>query len=231
MVKVACCWDDGVINDIRLMELLRKYNAKATFNLNPGLLTEDRGTPCWLPVEKAGQGHFGFSNGKVGLHEIVSLYGEFKVASHGWLHKNAAAVPEEEFLRDAIDAKKYLEDVFQRECPGFAWPYGGVSTESLLDKMTAAGFKYGRTTREAENRLGQYTHPMMLNPTVHFQNQLFYEKFLEAKAVNGVFYFWGHSYEMMDCDGLWNQLENKLAMFARDPEVEWIDVIDIVDKG
>ena len=31
MVKVACCWDDGVVNDIRLISLLRKYKAKATF--------------------------------------------------------------------------------------------------------------------------------------------------------------------------------------------------------
>ena len=36
-VKVAQCWDDGVCNDIRVTDILRKYNAKATFNLNPGL--------------------------------------------------------------------------------------------------------------------------------------------------------------------------------------------------
>jgi hypothetical protein len=37
MIKVAQCWDDGVLNDLKLTELLRKYNAKATFNLNPAL--------------------------------------------------------------------------------------------------------------------------------------------------------------------------------------------------
>ena len=35
-MKVVQCWDDGVVNDVRLTNLLRKYNAKATFNLNPG---------------------------------------------------------------------------------------------------------------------------------------------------------------------------------------------------
>ena len=33
---------------------------------------------------------------------------------------------------------------------------------------------------------------------------------------------------MLDCDGLWDQLEQKLAFISGDPETEWIDVIDIV---
>ena len=42
MVRVACCWDDGMETDLRLIELLKKYHAKATFNLNPGLYYPDR---------------------------------------------------------------------------------------------------------------------------------------------------------------------------------------------
>ena len=41
MIRVAQCWDDGVATDIRLTEILRKYNAKATFNLCPGLIEDD----------------------------------------------------------------------------------------------------------------------------------------------------------------------------------------------
>ena len=47
MVKVATCWDDGVLNDIRLADIFRKYNAKATFNLNPGLMGEKRIDNRW----------------------------------------------------------------------------------------------------------------------------------------------------------------------------------------
>lgn len=45
MVYVAQCWDDGVSTDVRLIELLRKYNAKATFNLPPGNLPPHRTAP------------------------------------------------------------------------------------------------------------------------------------------------------------------------------------------
>ena len=37
MIKIVQCWDDGVEDDIRLCEELRKAGARATFNLNPGL--------------------------------------------------------------------------------------------------------------------------------------------------------------------------------------------------
>ena len=44
----------------------------------------------------------------------------------------------------------------------------------------------------------------------------------------GAFYFWGHSYEMMDSPGLWQQFEDKIAALSADPDVVWVDVIDLV---
>ena len=226
MVKVACCWDDGVVNDIRLIELLRKYHAKATFNLNPGNMTPQRGTPEWVPPTAQGWSYQGFRDGKVGLNELRDIYGDFQVASHGWFHKHAHRVSTEEFIKDAVDARKYLEDVFQRECPGFAWPHGAYTTETCY-RMLEEGFAYGRTT-EYTDHVGKTDAPMRLQSSCHYLNWQFNEKFQAAKASGDIFYFWGHSYEMMDCENLWRQLEMKLAMLAADPDVEWIDVIDIV---
>ena len=41
-IRVIQSWDDGVVDDIRLTELLRHYQATATFNLNPGLHQRQR---------------------------------------------------------------------------------------------------------------------------------------------------------------------------------------------
>ena len=71
MIKVACCWDDGGVNDIRLIELLRKYHVKATFNLNPGNMTPQRGTPEWASATDPNWSYQGFRNGKVGLHQVI----------------------------------------------------------------------------------------------------------------------------------------------------------------
>ena len=41
-MKVIQCWDDAVSTDIKLTDILRKYNAKATFNLNAGLIKQEK---------------------------------------------------------------------------------------------------------------------------------------------------------------------------------------------
>ena len=71
MIRVAQCWDDGRATDIRLIEILRKYNAKATFNLVPGGMEENTIAPCWLPQRHEGPSHLGFRGGKVGKTELL----------------------------------------------------------------------------------------------------------------------------------------------------------------
>ncbi|MBR2374434.1 MAG: polysaccharide deacetylase family protein [Lentisphaeria bacterium] len=225
MVKVACCWDDGVVNDIKLISLLKKYNAKATFNLCTGLMPEQTDVPRWLGKGELRWTFKGFINGYVGLKDLKEVYGDFQVASHGWTHKVGTA-PADEFIKDALDARHYLEDVFQRECLGYAWPCGAYTPESAK-LLKDAGFLYGRTIENTEH-VGVTDTPMRLNSSCHFQAWDFMHKFQAVKERGGIFYFWGHSYELLECEDLWKQFENKLDMLSSDPEVEWIDVIDIV---
>ena len=121
-------------------------------------------------------------------------------------------------------ARKYLEDVFGRACPGFAWPCS-CNTPETCDLLRENGFAYARLVGETDD-ITQYSDPMLLTPNCHFQARDFYERYEKAKST-GVFYFWGHTYEMMDSDGMWNQLEQKIAYITNDPESEWADVIDI----
>ena len=228
MIKVAQCWDDGVATDIRLIEILHKYNAKATFNLCPGTLAEETVKPFWTdPVLHTGWSHNGFRGGAVGKKDLKAVYSGFQVASHCWKHETAGWVSDEEFIKAATDARSFLEDVFQQECRGFAWPNGKHTpeTERLLAE---AGFRYGRTTANLAD-VTSNENPLALASSCHFHNWQFWKIFEEAKKT-GVFYFWGHSYEMMDSPGMWQQLEDKIAWISRDPEAEWADVIDIV-KG
>ncbi len=225
-VKVAQCWDDGIITDIRLIEILRKHNAKATFNLNPGNHGPTRVEPRWLAYGESDWSCRGFRPGKLAAGELTQIYDGFQVASHCWKHETVGTVSDEAFLKAALDARHYLEDLFQRPCHGFAWPCG-VVTDRTADMLLEAGFEYGRTVEYAQNVL-DYKHPLRLNSSCHFQDSFFIDKYNAAKNGSGVFYFWGHSYEMMDSEGMWRQLEQKIEYIANDPDAEWIDVIDIV---
>ncbi len=227
-VRVAQCWDDGVATDARLVEILRRYKAKATFNLCPGIFRPGRVRPSWQTGDMPGWSHKGFLGGRIGLDELTEVYGGFQVASHCMAHEVATAEPLEKFVRGAVDARKFLEDLFQQECRGFAWPCGAHTPEAVM-ALREAGFAYGRTTANSATVL-PCEEPLLLAPSCHFQDWRFWQIFEEAKRSGGVFYFWGHSYEMFEYAPLWARTEEKIALLSADPDVEWVDVIDLVGR-
>lgn len=220
MIKVAQCWDDGVLNDVKVAELCRKYNAKATFNLNPGThFPNKRKTDGWQYRDT------GYCPGRLAWSEVRDVYDGFEVASHTMTHLSVGFVDDKVFVADAMSARKVLEDLFQKECRGFAWPCG-CYTENTCRLMHEAGFAYGRTTENVESVL-PCKDTMALHSNCHFQNPNFWNIFEKARP-SGVFYFWGHSYEMLEDPLLWQAYEDKLRRFQNDPEVEWVNVIDLV---
>lgn len=225
MIKVAQCWDDGVATDIKLTDILRKYNAKATFNLCSGWFPEKTVQPHWRDTDGFNWCIKGFSGGIVGKEELKDVYGGFQVASHCEFHESAGIAPDEKFLQAALDSRHFLEDTFQQPCRGFAYP-GGKHTPGTEKLLAEAGFLYGRTTEITDNVLN-CTNPLALASSCHFLNPNFWKIFSETEQ-NGVFYFWGHSYEMMDCPQLWERFELTIKMLSEHPDVQWIDVIDIV---
>lgn len=226
-MKVVQCWDDGVTTDVRLTNILRKYGAKATFNICPGSHGEARREARWIPQPNfAGEWSYnGYRSGKLAKGEILETYKGFQVASHCWQHENAGSLPDDEWIVKAYDARKYLEDLFQQPCPGFAWPCG-VVTQGAIDKLREKGFAYGRSTKTALD-ITECEEPLALAPNCHFLQGDFWTRYNKAKET-GVFYFWGHSYEMMNYDELWNYFEEKIKIITEDPDTEWADVIDIV---
>ncbi len=225
-MKVVQCWDDGVNNDIRLTDILRKYNAKATFNLNPGLMTNERIAPYWMKAGEPGWSYKGYRNGHLALQDIKEVYDGFQLASHCWMHENAGTTPDDEWIKSALDARHFLEDIVQHDCPGFAYPCG-VYTEASCRLLRENGFAYGRTVEKADD-VTKCKDPMALAANCHIHDTPFWEKYRNAKQ-NGhkAFYFWGHSYEMLDCESLWRQFEETIRYISEDPDTEWANVEDI----
>ena len=227
-VKVAQCYDDGVATDVKLIEILRKYNAKATFNLCPGLLpATERIEPFRVKPEEKTWSFKGFRGGYVAIAELTDVYKGFEVASHCWKHENAGFVEDKVFIDSAVRAKDFLEELFQRPCRGFAYPCNRhtPSTEKLLED---AGFAYARTVDTVDD-IRSCSNLMAFNSNTHFMAPDFMEKFQKAKA-SGMFYFWGHSYELLDDAELWENFERNIAAISSDPDVEWVNVIDLADE-
>lgn len=224
-MKVCQCWDDGIVNDIRLTGMLREHGAKATFNLNTGCMGETRGKNVWVGHDHRGWSYHGFSSGKLALRDIAEVYDGFEVASHCSCHQNAGAMADDEWIAAALEARHVLEDIVQRPCRGFAWPCGRYTPETIR-LLRENGFAYGRTTENTYD-VTKNKEPLALATNCHFQACDFWDRFERARET-GVFYFWGHSYEMYEYDGLWDSLEDKIRTISQDPGCEWVDVIDIV---
>jgi len=210
-MKIMQCWDDAPTNDVRLVELFRKYNAKSTFNIIP-----PRDANPWLyngsyPVKT------------LSIDEMKSTYQGFKVAGHGGVPMQRLA-PEilKAQLEEAIDL---IRNTFGQEKYGLAYPGGGWNDE-VKKAVQAAGFLYARTTRNVDGHL-PLDDPMELHTHCEYRSPDFWAKYEKVRELNGVFYFWGHSYELMDNPALWSEMEDKLARISSDPQAEWIDVIDL----
>lgn len=217
-VYIAQCWDDSLVEDIRLIEILRRYHAQATFNLNPALCEPEKRIRAWVCR--------GYQSWHLAVSEFKSVYDGFTLASHGMRHFKPVDHTLAEFLDDAVGAKKWIEDFFQQPVDGYAWPCGSFTPEAAA-ALARNGFVYGRTTENA-GRITASPDPLMLPSNCHFMNPDFRKKFELARETDGAFYFWGHSCEMQCDRRLWDDFEANIAWLCGQPEVKWVSVSELV---
>jgi len=215
VLRVVQCWDDGVISDIRLSELLREFGAKATFNLNPGLHGEERKLDEWR--------FKGVSVGRLSWGELRSVYSGFEIANHTLTHPSLPKLGDEDLAREIGEGRDRLRQHFQAEIRGFAYPFGHYDARAMR-AVRSAGHNYARTVGSAADVMSA-EDAMALHPSCHFCAEDFWQRY-ESSKESGVFYFWGHSFELVD-DAMWESLRAKLVRIADDPQSLWTDLSEL----
>ncbi len=217
MVTVTQSWDDGILDDVRLVELIRKHGAKATFNLNPGRHRLER---------YQGGKHKGHEVWNLSVHDVKALYRGpgLEVASHSVTHPHLERSSPGALEWELAESRKILEDWFQTPVRGFAYPFGSYN-DTVKAELRRQGYAYARTVANVDTVFPP-ADPMEFHPSVHALNPDFWPAFERAKAANGVFYFWGHSYEILD-EPMWQAFEANLARLCADPEVRWATNVEL----
>ena len=185
-------FDDGVTQDIRLIEILDKYGLKCTFNLNSGFLGLD-GT-----LDRNGRT---VRHDKIGADKIKDVYKNHEIAVHTLTHPNLTGLDEAEITRQVEEDRLALSRLCGYEVVSMAYPCGGVNNDDRVAEII------GRTTgvRFARGLDSTYSFDLQENllrfkPTVYYIEDCLDEivdKFLALDPEEpALLYIWGHSYEM-----------------------------------
>ena len=215
-MKVIQCWDDGISDDIRLGEILRRYGAKATFCLNPGLYKQERSLG-WIHGDK--------EVWRLSFHELVSVYEGFEIASHSMTHPYLTDLPSDSLWWEISESKKILESIFNKAVAGFCYPFNSYNN-TVKDMIRSAGYLWARGGAEAENAFPP-PDPFEFNFNSHFLSESFWKKFYHSRDQNSIFSFWGHSCELVT-EEMWRIFEETIERITDEPNVAWSNVSDVV---
>ncbi len=218
-------FDDGVYQDSRLIELMKKYGIKGTFNLNAAGLLKD-----------SYKGKKDYS-GRMNKEEAVKLFKDSgqEIALHGYYHDQLHGIPTCVELSEALKERELLEELFGTVVRGMAYPYGGY-TKATIKALKAAGIVYSRIVDETQH----FNIPINggdewyeLAPTCHFSsdNILKYARdFIEAKpfVFPELFYVWGHSYEF-DRNNGYDKMESLLKAVSGYDDIWYATNIEVYD--
>lgn len=216
-------YDDGVEQDIRLVEILNRYGLKCTFNLNSG---------CFAPegtVYEPGTIHRRMTEKRA-----VELYREsgHEIAIHGLTHPHLERLPVDGVTFEITEDRRNLEVLFDRQVRGMAYPFGTTS-DAVVEALKRCGVVYARTTVST----GKFDIPtdwLRMPATCHHNNHSlmeYAEKFValpdqgrEAK----LFYLWGHSYEF-EQNNNWDVIERFAALIGGRDDIWYATNMEIYE--
>lgn len=208
---VTFSYDDGVKQDIRLIELLDKYKLKCTFNLNSDM----------FGVKGGGLRHNVYVHAdRIPKEQIRNVYKNHEVAVHTLTHPDLTSLSDHEMIQQVEQDRRQLSQLTGQDVVGMAYPGGGINYNKHVAQVirTYTGIKYARTTVNTDS-FARQKNLYVLQPNVyHVMNmrRLFDmgEKFLASKEEEDqILYVWGHSFEF-DIQDTWGEFEKFLQMIS-----------------
>ena len=123
-------WDDGSVDDIRLVEMFNQYGIKATFNISSARFSNDPDAfPRPLTKEEALR---------------IYIPNGHEVAVHGLRHISPYQSAPPVMIRELLEDRIGLEHMFDRLICGLAFPDDGRTNDDLIRRLRDMGFHYCR---------------------------------------------------------------------------------------
>ena len=210
---ITTSWDDGHPLDLRLAELLHKYDVPATF---------------YIPISYA-------KRGCMNPQQIREIAERFDIGGHSYHHIRLTKISPQAAAMELNKGKEELQEITGKEVISLSYPYGNFNN-GLIEIARDAGFIGARTvmllTRTIRDRFWEgtmvnagnwwFTHYMLHSLASRdielfnfvLKKNLFFKSWdriaietLNFVAENGgIWHLWGHSWEVEENKD-WAKLE------------------------
>lgn len=220
-------YDDGVLQDVRLVLMLNRYGLKGTFNLNALLMEREF---VWHH-EKIGAVR------RLPLSVAAHLYEGHEVASHTCTHPDLQGMPREGLLYELGHDKYLLERLVERPVLGFGVPFDYYD-DTIADCARQLGFRYARGSEETRSYAPNADAFHQNAGLFHLSRELseFVDGFLETERELACCIIVGHSYDL-DAEQMWDTMENIFARVSRQEDVlsmthlEYVEYLQAMEQA
>ncbi|MBE6738024.1 MAG: hypothetical protein E7566_05190 [Ruminococcaceae bacterium] len=215
MKIVSLSFDDGTIYDERFIELLNKYNLKATLNINSGLKDF-----VWYYEGKPIK--------RLDPSIAKNMYDSHEVASHSLTHPYFSSLTNEEITKEVAEDIKNLTDIFSRDITGFAFPFHDQTEQNIQTVKDTVNLDYIRYSFLTDTYSPKDRYHIPIN-ALYDDSDIYekLEKFKKNDLENSLFVIAGHSYEFEMKDD-WDKIEKLLSYLKNDTEITVLPLKDAV---
>lgn len=212
-------YDDGKLQDERLVAIFNRYGIKGTFNINYELMRteQEEGKKPQYP--------------RLPMDRIKELYKGHEVATHTMTHPTIERCPLVEVAQEILEDRKNLERLTGGLVRGHAYPNGSYS-EEIKQLFRQLGIAYGRVVESVPN-YALPKDPLEWHPTCHhtdpelMKKAEFFANFQKRQYLK-LMYVWGHSYEFDDKDN-WDVIEKFCEYMGGREDIWYATNIEIID--
>lgn len=200
-MKIIASWDDGTTSDLKMAELMVKYNIPTVF---------------YWPESIKQLKKLAFSSSWLNEKDCREISSNFEIGSHSATQKPMKKMSIQQIVNEITGSRKYWQDFTGQEINSFAYPKNSMN--SLIKALIkGAGYKTARTSITGFLNPGE--DPYSVNCTVQisinrieYNNKswkLFADEMIEKSNEESIFHIFGNPWDIESYYD-WDNFENLL---------------------
>jgi peptidoglycan/xylan/chitin deacetylase (PgdA/CDA1 family) len=125
-------WDDGSVNDLRLLKLLKRFDIKGTFFIPQNFNNNDAKYSSYIR--------------RLTAEEIKTISLTQEIGAHSLSHRILTELSDEEIIKEVSESRVFLEEITGKKINIFSFP-GGIFNEKIIDTVKNIGYIGARTAQ------------------------------------------------------------------------------------